>query len=248
MPLAVVGSVKGSPGATLTAAGLAAAWPETDRVLVEADPSGGDLAAQWRLRLRPGLIEVAALAEADDVDPSEALANGIQSASYAGAEFGVVCAPFGTLQTRGLVARLAVPGVQILNPARRWVVADCGRLAPGSAAWPLLSRADVVVVVIEGTVTQVAHVRGVIDALWTACGPRLAVVVRPSVYNADEITGVLRVTELPVAVLGNVPALPQGRKRRSNQQAWRTVAQAVLAHADRETVAALEAAEGREWS
>src|SRR5665213_4511800 len=49
-------SVKGSPGVTTTACALGAAWP-TDRkvLLVEADPFGGDLAAQFGAAPNVGL-------------------------------------------------------------------------------------------------------------------------------------------------------------------------------------------------
>jgi hypothetical protein len=43
MPLIALASVKSSPGVTMTALALAAAWPGQRRLLLEADPCGGDL-------------------------------------------------------------------------------------------------------------------------------------------------------------------------------------------------------------
>ena len=43
MPLIALASVKGSPGVTTTCLVLAAAWPGQRRLIIEADPAGGDL-------------------------------------------------------------------------------------------------------------------------------------------------------------------------------------------------------------
>ena len=51
--LIALASVKGSPGVTSAALALAAVWPNPV-VLVEADPSGGDLT--YRCRLSPGAV------------------------------------------------------------------------------------------------------------------------------------------------------------------------------------------------
>src|SRR5262249_57798282 len=58
--LVVVAGGKGAPGATTTALGLASAWTGQRRVVVEADPDGGVLAARLGLGLAPGLMTVAA--------------------------------------------------------------------------------------------------------------------------------------------------------------------------------------------
>jgi len=60
--LVVVAGGKGAPGATTTALGLASAWTGQRRVVVEADPDGGVLAARLGLGLEPGLVTVAAAA------------------------------------------------------------------------------------------------------------------------------------------------------------------------------------------
>ena len=61
--LVAVLSVKGSPGVTTFAVALAARWPAPYRpVLVEADPSGGDLATRFSLNPTPGLLSLAAAA------------------------------------------------------------------------------------------------------------------------------------------------------------------------------------------
>src|SRR5262249_61331290 len=60
--LIAVASVKGAPGVTTLALGLAALWPELGAVLVECDPDGGDLAARFGHHPDPGLASLAAAA------------------------------------------------------------------------------------------------------------------------------------------------------------------------------------------
>ena len=58
MALICFASQKGSPGATLSALTVAAAWPNLAgrrKLLVEADPDGGVLAVSYRLGREPGL-------------------------------------------------------------------------------------------------------------------------------------------------------------------------------------------------
>ncbi|MDF0752962.1 hypothetical protein NLU14_22305, partial [Marinobacter sp. 71-i] len=60
-----IASVKGSPGVTSTALALAAVWPRPV-VLLEADPSGGDLAYRCKaahggpVAANKGLLQLAA--------------------------------------------------------------------------------------------------------------------------------------------------------------------------------------------
>lgn len=61
--LVAVVSVKGSPGVTTFSLALAARWPVPARTLVvEADPSGGDIALRFSLASTPGLVSLAAAA------------------------------------------------------------------------------------------------------------------------------------------------------------------------------------------
>ena len=52
-------SVKGAPGVTTLAVGLATRWPRGEAVVVEADPAGGDLSARFGLAHDPGLAAMA---------------------------------------------------------------------------------------------------------------------------------------------------------------------------------------------
>ncbi|MGH3603225.1 MAG: chromosome partitioning protein, partial [Pseudonocardiaceae bacterium] len=56
-------SLKGSPGVTTFCVALAAQWSAHTRcVLLECDPSGGDLATRFSLASSPGLVSLAAAA------------------------------------------------------------------------------------------------------------------------------------------------------------------------------------------
>src|SRR2546423_510267 len=54
-----VASFKGSPLVTSLAVGLATRWPTPGAVVVEADPTGGDLAFRFGHRREPGLSDLA---------------------------------------------------------------------------------------------------------------------------------------------------------------------------------------------
>jgi cellulose biosynthesis protein BcsQ len=158
MALFALASAKGSPGTTTAALALATVWP-TDPVLVDLDPSGGDLT--WRCRtpdgepLDPnrGLLSLGASVrrgahEAVLEEHLQEIAGGVQVLS------GVESAG----QTAGLGAAWGqLPAVFTGYPAD--VLADCGRVVPGSASLPVLQKADAVLFVVRPDIEGVAHLR-----------------------------------------------------------------------------------------
>lgn len=244
MPSMVIGSLRGSPGATTLAAGLTALWPEPDRVLVEADPAGGVLAADWRLRVRPGLVDVAASISGETEDPGSALEKGTQRADFLGESLSVVCAPAAPIQARAAAGRVCDSETGVLLPQDRWVITDLGRLAPDAPTWPLLARADAVCVLVSGTVAQMMALRGMTDLLWSQAGSRLFIAVAPATYSADEVNGLLITHGSLLHVLGDVPRLPAGsaRRRRTLARAWRDFTGTMFDAATREPMLAIEAA------
>lgn len=225
MPLIAITALKGAPGVTSTALALAAWWPEPERVMVETDPAGGDLAVRCQLDAHPGLVEVAVAEAGEGLDPVESLARGTQRTRLGGIEVAVVCSPIEAVQAAPTVRRLARPDSKALSPAETWAIADCGRAWPASPAWPLLARADLVVVVVEGTVAQSMNVLGAIPHLWKESGSRVALAVAPGPYPADAMRTLLLGRDLPVPVLGDLPPMPrQGQMRRSRARTWRDFA------------------------
>ncbi len=229
MPLLEIVRVNGSSGATRCATHLAATWPEVDRVLVEADPAGGVLAAEWRLQSRPSMVDVSASLVTGRGEDA-VLDAGVQETKFLGERLKVVCAPIGQPTAHAALAKVLAQNPNVFTPSDRWVIADLGRIAPESITWPLLARADAIVVVAAGTVAGVLALRAMAGLISAECGPRWAVAVVPDVYGADEINGALVDQEVHVPVFGDLPpAEPSGRtERRRARLAWSELASACV--------------------
>ncbi|WP_147453808.1 hypothetical protein [Nocardiopsis sp. Huas11] len=193
--------MSGAPGVTSLATAVAACWPSTPLtvpVLVEADASGGDIAA-WRSldsdESHKGLVSLAVASRT----PAPVRVSG---AGEAWAQAGLVGAPVTEAVLRYAVE---VPGglrvvpapadpleagraVAMLahNPALlgsgRVTVLDVGRAVPGSAGAALLRHADVVIVLADpGQVGHAARLR--------ACAPVLASLRDDGIRLGLAITG-----------------------------------------------------------
>lgn len=195
MPLIALASVKSSPGVTTTALALASMWKTAPRrLLVEADPSGGDLGLWLGLPAGAGLAGLAAAARHGHEEGlawrhARELADGTH----------LVTAPAGADQAAACVAALAAAKLpQELAAADEPVLADCGCLYPGSPALAVAAAAALTVLVVRPRVSELAHLEPRIRGLEQA-GLRLVVVLaadgrrppsEPS-YPAEEISGVL---------------------------------------------------------
>ena len=219
MALIVVASDKGSPGVTTTAVTLAAVWPRR-ALLAELDPSGGDVALRLRgprgapLSPEVGLISLAVGVRGGSrpeqvFEHVQRLDGGLEvivglSAGEQGSGLVGLWGPVGELLARA-------PGVD--------VIADCGRLYPGSPANDVLGSAAAVVLVTRPTIDSVAHLRARAGAVLRELDRRHD---RPPQVYAVVVTGprddtspkqidtVLRQAGLPVAVLGRVALDPKG--------------------------------------
>lgn len=135
-------AVAGDP-CTTTSVALAAGWPASDDVvLIEADPSGGDLAAWFDLPVAPSLSTVVTQVldgAWPDVERLTRLADtGIR----------LVPAPASTAeaaQAVGESARAVAPSLSALRSPT--IVADTGRLGPTPMSNPFVAAAGVIVVV-----------------------------------------------------------------------------------------------------
>lgn len=206
-----VASLKGSPGCTVTALALAAAWPARERLLLEADPGGGDLGPWLGLPQAPGLVDLAAAARHDHGggivwDHAQQVAGGLR----------VVVAPAGAEQASACLAALAATAIGDQpgnDPAV--VIADCGRLDPGSPAAPIAAQADITLLMVRPRVSDLSHLAPRIAGL-TRAGLRLGLLLAPAAgrvpaepaYGKQEITATLG---LPV--YGTVPDDPRAAAR-----------------------------------
>lgn len=212
-------SAKGSPGTTTTALLCAALWP-APVLLVDADTEGGDVA----LRLRR--------ADGDPVDRSRGL---LSLLPLARRELQPGAVPEHAQELRGgieAVAGLSGPGQAgaaghlwsnladaFGRTADRDVLVDCGRVSPQSVHLPLLQRADLIVCVLQPSVSGVVHTRERLAALQPFLvgpdghHPRVGLVIvaeRPSGRDASGAAGVIE-RDLPgVRVLGRLAHDPAG--------------------------------------
>jgi MinD-like ATPase involved in chromosome partitioning or flagellar assembly len=205
VPLIALASVKGSPGVTTTCLALAAVWPGERRLLIEADPAGGDLGPQLGLPPAPGLTSLAAARH--DHSPSLAW----QHAHQLPGGLHLVIAPSGAEQAHACLAALASNGSRLLGwlaAGPQTVIADCGRLDPGSPALAIAACAQVTLLMVRPRVSDLSHLALRADAL-SAAGTRLALLLAPDAsggggYPAEEIAATLG-----IPVQASIPADPR---------------------------------------
>jgi hypothetical protein len=195
-----IGSVKGSPGATTTALGLASVWPESV-LLVEADPSGGDVGLWRGVGSDPGLVSLAGAARRrrpGDVDV-------LDHAHELGPGLWLVPGPAGPDQAQAAVRLLAdrtglLPSVASTFDGSGTVIVDLGRLDPASPARGLLPGLDVLLLTGRATVAELTHLAAAAPDLADAAGGALTGVVltQGCRYRTREIEEALGVPLLAV--------------------------------------------------
>jgi hypothetical protein len=212
MPLIALASVKSSPGVTTAALALASMWNSAERrLLVEADPSGGDLGLWLGLPAGAGLAGLAAAARhGHDAGLPWRHARALAGGTH------LVTAPAGAGQAAACVTALAAAELpQELAAGPEPALADCGRLYLGSPALPVAAAAAVTLLVIRPRVSELAHLEPRIRGLEQA-GLRLALILadgprrppgEPS-YPAEEISAILG-----VPVQATLPADPRAAEQ-----------------------------------
>jgi MinD-like ATPase involved in chromosome partitioning or flagellar assembly len=204
--LVAVLSVKGSPGVTTFSVALAARWPSPARLLlVEADPSGGDIGTRFSLKPTPGLVSLAAAARSSD-DPTlpwhhaQALPGGLP----------VVIAPPDADRARAALSALSDGsiGAGVLRAAATApdsvVIVDCGRIDTGSAAIPIVHSADAMILLTRARADDLAHLARRLPAIGRLTAHPAMLLVGEG-HSAAEVA-----RELGVLPLGRVPDDPRG--------------------------------------
>ncbi len=202
MSLLALAAAKASPGVTTTTVAVAAAWPAERQVLVvEADPGGGDLAAWFGLGVEPGLVSLAAA--------RRAAASSVQGhAQPLPGGLPVLPGPPGAEQaaaTLGLLPAELLAGLDGLDGTD--VLADLGRLDPGSAALPLARAARLLVLVARPTLAELQHLAHRVAALREVSRALGVVLVGDGPYPPAEVA-----RALAVEVLGTLPADRHGAR------------------------------------
>jgi MinD-like ATPase involved in chromosome partitioning or flagellar assembly len=217
--LVVVASDKGSPGVTTTAVTLAAVWPRR-ALLAELDPSGGDVALRLRgPRGAPLSPEVGLISLAVGVRRGSRPEQVFEHVQRLDGGLEVVVGLSTGEQGSGLVGLWGPVGELLDQAPGVDVIADCGRLYPGSPAVDVLASAAAVVLVTRPTIDAVAHLRARATAVLRELDRRPG---RPALLSVVVVTGprddtspkqieqVLRQAGLPVPVLGRIALDPKG--------------------------------------
>lgn len=197
MPVLALCSIKGSPGVTTASVALAGSWRPRPATVVECDAAGGDLAPGLGLRLEPGLVGLAAAARR--TVNADLVRRHIQEPS---AGLNLVPAPVGSEQARAAIETLADSELvaHLAADPETMVVADCGRLDPGSPAHRILGQATRAVVLVRPRGEDLAHLAPRIPRLLSIAPSLELLLMGPAEFSAKEITATLRV---PVA--GHLP-------------------------------------------
>ena len=192
-----VTSLKGSPGATTVSLLLAKFWPgDSSRVVLEADPDGGVIAARLYdsgITWNPGLIDLATSARGD-----RPFLEALDSCSQqVGEGVSVVTA----LPTPGTVssalASFTDNGLTELAASDRVVIADIGRNRPDTMN--IVRHSQTVLIVLRASLDSVAIVQPTIDRL-SKHGVSVGLVVLGSSSKVDEVShasGVTNIWEIP---------------------------------------------------
>ncbi len=196
-------SVKGAPGVTTLSCLVSAAWPSDRRaLLVEGDPSGGDLAARFRLSAKRGWPSYAAVSRRlEGLEPISAHVQQLPG----GLDVMVRGSSDEPTENREVVLSL-LASAERDEAGRRDVIADIGRLLPGQrGAEPWLERSTTVAVVVRRDAASILHLRDRAIVLQSGCRGCVGIVVVGSgPFSARDIEAF---TGLPV--LGELPDDPK---------------------------------------
>jgi MinD-like ATPase involved in chromosome partitioning or flagellar assembly len=216
-----------SCGVTTLATGLAMAWPaERPRLLVEADPAGGVLAATAGLGPEPGLVSLAAAARRLG-EPSLAF----EHTQLLPGGIPVVCGPPSASRARsalsmisGLLGRLGELDADVFF--------DCGRLDLSTANVEIFERADLAVLACRPHLSDLNGLAAFLDERQEGTSRPVLVLVGDGPYHAEEITEVLGLdvaAQLPwdpdaAAAFGTAPLSSRHLTRAPLARAMRSLA------------------------
>lgn len=211
--LIAVASAKGSPGVTTAVTALGMVWPN-DVLVADCDPAGGDLAVLHRdesgapLDPERGLLSLAAAARRG-LDEQEIQ----QHVQTLDGGLDVLAGVANPDQVSAIGPVWATVATGLRDSAGVDVLADCGRVTPGTPVLTVLTAADAVVLCVRPTVEAYAHLR---ERLRWLAGPlRLGEVGRVPVGvlvisadkdagAADDLHRLLQHDGLAVPVIGRL--------------------------------------------
>jgi cellulose biosynthesis protein BcsQ len=165
MGLYAVCAAKGSPGVSTATVSLGLTWA-APAVVADLDPAGGDLSLRYRdIEGRPldpdrGLMSLAAAVRRGSEGAH--LGEHLQTASgglplLVGVSRPEQVTALGTSWQHVAQSLATLPGHDVL--------ADCGRVLPGSATMPVLTRANAILMLTRPTIEELFHLRERLRAL-----------------------------------------------------------------------------------
>lgn len=189
MTLACLVSAHGAPGVTTTTLVLAATWPGGgQRLVVEADPFGGVIAARFGLADTPGLVSLAAEARGDlDSELVWRHAQGLPGG------LAVLVAPPSADQANAVLRDLASSLAGWAASGDVEVFADCGRIGISPPQRPLLAAAARLLVLCRPTVDQLRPAADRTRSLQGAGVKAKLLLVGDMPYGAQEVGATLGV-------------------------------------------------------
>ncbi len=189
--LVSVSSVKGAPGVSSWALLAAAAWPHNgDRILVEADGSGGIIGARYELPVQPGSADLVSTLRRGFIhegfgleatgrllmEPDEGRPGGLWA----------VPSPVAGRDVLASWSELAHPVADAMRNDWRLWIADCGRVWAGSPFELLLTTADLNIVISDDTVPSLVVLRSRVQAI---PGTVAVLVVGQARHSEEELLG-----------------------------------------------------------
>ena len=188
-------SGKHFPGVSTLSLALDAVWPtELPVIVAECDAAGSDIAPRFGLNPNLGVVSLAATARRGI--SGEDLAAALQVV-LGGVE--VLVGPATPDQGHAMASVWGPMAAALGGLGTVDVIADCGRVGPGSSASRISPHADVTLVMTRPTPEGVAHADAAISALHPGAA-YLGVVVRGPRSAVSEVEAALR-----VPVLGAIP-------------------------------------------
>lgn len=188
-------SAHGAPGVTTTALALAGVWPENrECLLVEADPSGGVVAARFGLQDSPGLVSLTAVARRGvDLDlvrrHTQQLPGGVP----------VLVAPPSATQAQAVIGDFASVMAGWSARERIDVIVDCGRLTGFTPTVDLMRNAAATLVLSRPTADQLRPAVHQLRILETSGVGASLLLVGDDPYGPDEVA-----SAMDIAVAGTI--------------------------------------------
>ncbi|MGF6886317.1 DNA-binding SARP family transcriptional activator [Nocardia sp. GAS34] len=241
--LVAVAGIGPRSGVTTITLALARTWPARGVIVVEAAPSGGQLAQLIGADPYQGVASLARTARTGTSTQA-----GSRAGEWTGhlqvlpGGVGLLAAPPGASPARDVFTAALLTGLDRAADARAAsadhhspvVLADCGAPEPGSPTATILAAADACLIVVDTDRHDPAHARARILALTDLCRRRAVLLLgtgSPRQYATALALPVL--ASLPIAP-GAASALGEGTRRRYRRDrlltAARTVADTVQAH------------------